>query len=28
MTDRTSIVEDFWLAIARNDRDEAEAAVL
>jgi hypothetical protein len=28
MTNRTSIVEDFWLAIVRNNRDEAEAAVL
>jgi hypothetical protein len=25
MTDRASIVEDFWLAIARNDRPGAEA---
>jgi hypothetical protein len=28
MTNRTSVVKDFWLAIARNDWDEAEVAVL
>jgi hypothetical protein len=28
MTNRTSVVKDFWLAIVRNDWDEAEAAVL
>jgi hypothetical protein len=27
-TDRASIVEDFWLAVGRNDRVKAEAAVL
>ena len=27
-TDRASIVEDFWLAVARNDGVEASAAVL
>ena len=27
-TDRASIVEDFWLAVARNDNEEATAAVL
>ncbi len=27
MTDRASLVKDFWLAIARNDRKGAEAAV-
>ena len=27
MTDRASLVEDFWLAIARNDHEGAEAAV-
>jgi hypothetical protein len=28
MTDRPSIVEDFWLAVARNDHAKAEAAML
>jgi hypothetical protein len=27
-TDRASIVEDFWIAVGRNDRVEVEAAVL
>jgi hypothetical protein len=27
-TDRASIVEDFWLAVGRNDHVKAEAAVL
>jgi hypothetical protein len=28
MTDRPSIVKDFWLTVARNNHAKAEAAVL
>jgi hypothetical protein len=27
MTDQASLIEDFWLAIGRNDREGVEAAV-